>query len=566
MAAFMSLIGFLVPDSLRENDDELRTAQVIVGFLVAIAGCCFVYQVFYRGAGNSVGANLIVLEGLLAIALITWIRFGGSVRLAGHVFFVSFLGLVAGLCLTMGGYSLVGLMPLLWSMCIPLAALLVFGQRAAMTWVGLMGVTVTGIYVMESVGMLESWPVLLNEGSHLFFVWIHIFGLGFMVVALGLLFAAANRGALEAAEEARNEAEGMAQQLEAEKASVEAKVEEATRSAEAARAELHDAVVAVLEGMGRFAKGDLTVRFPQDFNGEMGELAQGLNHTTASLEQLMGELTGVAGDTVQASSHMDQATGAVVLRTESQARTMGEARSTVADITQQILDNAERAAETADLAQRSSAAAREGSMVVSETLSRIRGIADVVSEASAKVEHLGSESRRISDVVATIDDIAHQTHMLALNASIEAARAGEHGAGFAVVANEVRELADRTAKATREIAATSQGIEVGARDAVSSMTRGREAMDEGVQLSDEAGSALAEIVQEMEQMVELVNAIATASREQADESKAVMGRIDEVSTAAQDSVQDVAEISQSTAELQRLTAQLRSRVAEFKVA
>jgi methyl-accepting chemotaxis protein len=565
MAPFLRLIEALIPERVKADGDQYRAAQFIVGFLVAIAACCFVYQIFYRQAGNPGGANLIVLEGLLAPALIGLLHVTGRVKLVSQLFFVSFIALVTLLCLTMGAFTLVGLMPLLWGLTIPLAALLTMGQREGLAWVAVVGITVTGVYLLHAFGPAASFEVRLSEGEHLFFVWIHIFGLGFMITALGLLFAAANRGALEEAVTAREAAQGMAGQLELEKASVEAKVTEATREAEARSAELHEAVVAVLDGIGHFAEGDLTVRYPETFHGELGELAAGLNRATVSLEGLVAELNATAGKTAEAAAQVGGATGTVAERTERQAAAMQEARSSMDGITTQILSTADQAGESAALAERSASQAREGGVVVHETLERMRAIASTVEEASETVVRLGDESRRISDVVATIDDIAAQTHMLALNASIEAARAGVHGQGFSVVATEVRNLAERTAKATAEVAEISKGIEEGAGNAVERMSQGREEVQEGVRLTDEAAAALRDIVEATERVHQVVAQIASASRSQADVSRTVRERIEDAAGSADASAQDVSEIAGAVAELERLTDLVQRRVTEFRV-
>jgi methyl-accepting chemotaxis protein len=566
MRSPVSLIDSLIAPRVQASPEALRTARFIVGFLVALGACCFVYQAFYRQEGNGLGANLIFAEGFLAFGLIAVIRFLGWVRSAAHLFFVSFVVLVAALSVTMGGYTLVGVMPLLWSLTVPLAAMLSLGAAAGMAWVGVVGTTLTGLAVAHGQEVFASVPLHLDPGAHLFFVWIHIFGLGFMIVALGLLFAAANRSALESMAKASESARAMAERLEAEKASVEARIERATREAEERRAHLQSAVVAVLGGMERFAQGDLTVRFPEDLEEDMGRLAGGLNHTTESLMYLMQELMHVARDTAAASSQVDAASGLVARRTESQARVMQDTKERVSSISAEILSTAEQAGQTAELARRSAESAREGGEVVRRTLERVSGIARSVAAAAEQVHALGEISERISELVSTVDDIAAQTHMLALNASIEAARAGEQGKGFAVVAEEVRSLAHRTAEATRQIHDRTAEIQMGSSRAAESMTRTRTAAEEGARLSDDASQALSRIVDEMERMGELVASISRASTEQADVSSHVVQQIADASGAALESARDVTEITKSSAELQRLTEQLASRVANFRVA
>ena len=185
---------------------------------------------------------------------------------------------------------------------------------------------------------------------------------------------------------------------------------------------------------------------------------------------------------------------------------------------EQIAENAKTLAQTS---QQTKASAEQGALAVQRTVSGMAEIQVVVSDASAKIENLGKLGDKIGAVIETIDDIAEQTNLLALNAAIEAARAGEHGRGFAVVADEVRKLAERSQRETRAISELIGDVQVGTRDAVDAMVVGMGKVNEGSAEADHAGRALTEILHAVQSTVQQVEGIASAVEEMASQSRNV---------------------------------------------
>ena len=200
-----------------------------------------------------------------------------------------------------------------------------------------------------------------------------------------------------------------------------------------------------------------------------------------------------------------------------------------------------------------------------ETVATIREIARVTGQSAQTVEQLGTSSQRIGEIASVINEIADQTNLLALNAAIEAARAGEQGRGFAVVADEVRKLAERTTQATREIAAMIETIQTETANAVAAMQRGNTAVEAGLGLADQAGAALEKIVTGAQSTVDLINQIAAASEEQSTTSEEISRSVVGISTVSEESARNLSEIAQATEDLNQLTDELHTLVAQFKV-
>jgi len=195
----------------------------------------------------------------------------------------------------------------------------------------------------------------------------------------------------------------------------------------------------------------------------------------------------------------------------------------------------------------------------------MRDIAKVVRNSAENIEKLGESSKQIGEIISVIDDIADQTNLLALNAAIEAARAGEQGRGFAVVADEVRKLAERTTEATKQIANMIKGIQSETQEAVVAMNKGTEEVQSGIELADKAGESLQQILASTRDLMDMINQIAAASEEQSSTSEQISKNVVSISKVTAESAHRIEDVAHTADELAKMTEQLSMLMKQFKI-
>jgi methyl-accepting chemotaxis protein len=313
------------------------------------------------------------------------------------------------------------------------------------------------------------------------------------------------------------------------------------------------------------ADGDLRQQVETDSTDEIGTMGRALNQAIEGMANTIQSIAGTAEHVASASEEISSTAAQQAQSADTQkdqttqvATAMQEMSATVA----MVSENSSRAAEAS---RQAAETARHGGAIVEETLGKMRAIAEAVSGTAKKVEELGKSSDQIGRIIGVIDDIADQTNLLALNAAIEAARAGEQGRGFAVVADEVRKLAERTTTATKEIAQMIKNIQDETRLAVTAMESGTRQVEEGVTSTAQAGNSLKEIIRMAEQVGEMITHIATAAIEQSSASEQVNQNMDQIARLVTESADGAQQSAKACQDLSGLAWDLQKMVGNFQL-
>ncbi|VAV85242.1 hypothetical protein MNBD_DELTA01-1748 [hydrothermal vent metagenome] len=320
-------------------------------------------------------------------------------------------------------------------------------------------------------------------------------------------------------------------------------------------------VVAMAETM---AEGDLSVsNVSVRTRDEMYTLAEALNRMKASFNGVLGKLRDSSEEVTSATFQLSSTSTQMVQGTERQSSQSSQAATAMEQMSATVLEVAKNSQSAAESASETQEIAVAGGDVVRRAVDGMMAVAETVKQSATTVEALGKSSDEIGAIISVINDIADQTNLLALNAAIEAARAGEQGRGFAVVADEVRKLAEKTTKATKEIADMIKTIQNDTKGAMGSMHEGTKQVEEGVQLASEAGESLQQIVSSVDRVTDMVRQIATAAEEQSATSEEISTNISSIAGIAEENSDGVKHVSEAAGNLERVADELKGIVGTF---
>lgn len=368
---------------------------------------------------------------------------------------------------------------------------------------------------------------------------------------------------LYAVQQGERTALAVARRVEAERAQAEAE----RRQAQARRT--HDAtqaaILRLMDELQAVAEGDLTrqATVTEDITGA---IADSVNYTLEELRNLVAQVQGTANRVTETTAQVESTSVELLAASGEQLREIRDTGEAVLQMAERINRVSGQAQEAAQVAQRSLGAAGSGLKAVQDTIGGMHALRGQIQDTSKRIKRLGESSQEIGEITELISDITEQTNVLALNAAIQAAAAGEAGRGFSVVAEEVQRLAERSADATRQIAALVRTIQTDTQDAAGAMERSTQGVVEGTRLSDAAGAALGDIDRVTRQLSDLISGISEQALREAESANVVAAHIQHIFAVTEQTGEGTRSTAQMVRELSKTADELRQSVARFKIA
>ena len=326
-----------------------------------------------------------------------------------------------------------------------------------------------------------------------------------------------------------------------------------------------EAILRLMDELGELAEGNLTINasVTEDITGAV---ADSINYTVEELRTLVRGINNAAQQMDQAASQASQVSDSLQQAAHRQTVEIEGTSAAVVSLAQSVQQVSGNAAESARVAEQSLAAAEKGQQAVANAIASMNGLREQIQETSKRIKRLGESSQEIGEIVELISDITEQTNVLALNAAIQAASAGEAGRGFSVVAEEVQRLAERSADATKQIAAIVKTIQSDTHDTVAAMEVSTQGVVEGAKLSDAAGQTLAEIGDVSKKLAGLIADISSATQSQAESTAKVAETMQDIKSISAQTSSGTQQTAESIGGMKQLAQDLKNSVAGFKLA
>lgn len=322
------------------------------------------------------------------------------------------------------------------------------------------------------------------------------------------------------------------------------------------------------EQLELMSKGDFTFSISQNAikrGDELGIIARAMDALLTNLKNVFNEILSSVHSLTSSATQLSSIAEEMSRTAENSSTRANSVATASEEMSQTVVDVAKNTASIAESAKKAVDTAHEGNKIVEKSVSEVKEIDKTVNESAKFVKSLGERSTHIGEIISVINDIADQTNLLALNAAIEAARAGEQGRGFAVVADEVRKLAERTAQATSEIEDMIKAIQNEVTKAVDIMDNATRKVDTGVRLTAQAGEALKEIVKSSNELQVMVQQIASATEEMSATSEQISKEIMDIANASRDTTASSQETAQAAVNLSMIATKLDEKVRFFRI-
>ena len=312
-------------------------------------------------------------------------------------------------------------------------------------------------------------------------------------------------------------------------------------------------------------EGDLTKRLNNDSNDEFGQMAQSFNRFVERIHSSIREVASTAGQLGEVAARVVGASNSSMGNSDQQSNRTTSVAAAINQLGAAAQEIAHNAALASQHSSQASQLAAEGQGVVSQTITAMNQLSEKISESCVNIETLNNKTANIGQILEVITGISQQTNLLALNAAIEAARAGEAGRGFAVVADEVRNLAHRTQDSAQQVQKMIEELQVGARDAVVNMTESQRQSESSVVIANQAGERLSSVTQRISEIDGMNQSVATATEEQTAVVESINVDINEINTLNQEGVDNLKSTLDACSHLEHQTARLQHLVGTFRI-